>query len=260
MPTMMKIAIALIVLGLLLCAIGIATGVLGRRRRKPRRPAAESLGSGDQTPSNPKLNTAPAVNIENAASTSQPRAAGGAGGAAAAKRQRRDEHGRLVFIQEGRTRFEIEDLLRASAEVLGSGTFGSSYKATLCEGPAVVVKRFKDMNGVGREDFSEHMRRLGRLAHPNLLPLVAYLYKKEEKLVTDYIVNGSLAQLLHGTLHIALHRIACDLNYLLQADSLIDRSMWLQVTEGRCWIGGSGCGSSRARRGGWRTSTTSCRC
>jgi hypothetical protein len=106
-----------------------------------------------------------------------------------------------VFIQEGRTRFEIEDLLRASAEVLGSGNFGSSYKATLCEGPAVVVKRFKDMNGVGREDFSEHMRRLGRLAHPNLLPLVAYLYKKEEKLlVTDYIVNGSLAQLLHGTL------------------------------------------------------------
>ncbi|OEL25068.1 hypothetical protein BAE44_0013915, partial [Dichanthelium oligosanthes] len=59
---------------------------------------------------------------------------------------------------EGRTRFEIEDLLRALAEVLGSGNFGSSYKATLCEGPAVVVKRFKDMNGVGREDFSEHMR------------------------------------------------------------------------------------------------------
>ncbi|CAN6243240.1 unnamed protein product [Urochloa humidicola] len=204
--TMMKIAIALIVLGLLLCAAGIATGVLGRRRRKPRRrAAAEALGGGggDQTPSNPKLNTAPAVNIENAASTSQPRGGAGAGaaagGAAAGKRQRRDEHGRLVFIQEGRTRFEIEDLLRASAEVLGSGNFGSSYKATLCDGPAVVVKRFKDMNGVGREDFSEHMRRLGRLAHPNLLPLVAYLYKKEEKLlVTDYIVNGSLAQLLHG--------------------------------------------------------------
>ncbi|CAD6251712.1 unnamed protein product [Miscanthus lutarioriparius] len=182
MSTMMKIAIALIILGVLLCATGIASGALGRRKRRPRRAAAERLGSGDQTPSNPKLNTAPAVNIENAASTSQPRAAATAGAAG-----------------EGRTRFEIEDLLRASAEVLGSGNFGSSYKATLCEGPAVVVKRFKDMNGVGREDFSEHMRRLGRLAHPNLLPLVAYLYKKEEKLlVTDYIVNGSLAQLLHG--------------------------------------------------------------
>ncbi|CAN6277708.1 unnamed protein product [Urochloa humidicola] len=199
MSTMMKIAIALIVLGLLLCAVGIATGVLGRRRAAAEGAIGGGGGAGDQTPSNPKLNTAPAVNIENAASTSQPRGGAAAGGAAAAKRQRRDEHGRLVFIQEGRTRFEIEDLLRASAEVLGSGNFGSSYKATLCDGPAVVVKRFKDMNGVGREDFSEHMRRLGRLAHPNLLPLVAYLYKKEEKLlVTDYVVNGSLAQLLHG--------------------------------------------------------------
>ncbi|GJM89859.1 hypothetical protein PR202_ga06083 [Eleusine coracana subsp. coracana] len=81
------------------------------------------------------------------------------------------------------------------AHVLGSGNFGSSYKATLCKGPAVVIKRFKDMNGVAREDFSDHMRRLRRLAHPNLLPLVAYLYKKEEKpLVTDHMVNGSLAQ------------------------------------------------------------------
>jgi hypothetical protein len=112
---------------------------------------------------------------------------------------RRDDHGKLVFIQEGRARFELEDLLRASAEVLGSGNFGASYKATLLDGPSLVVKRFKEMNGVGREDFAEHMRRLGRLAHPNLLPAVAYLYKKEEKLlVTDYMVNGSLAHVLHG--------------------------------------------------------------
>jgi hypothetical protein len=63
----------------------------------------------------------------------------------------------------------------------------------------MVVKRFKDMNGVGREGFSEHMRRLGRLVHTNLLPVVAYLYKKDEKLfITDYMANGSLAHLLHG--------------------------------------------------------------
>lgn len=63
----------------------------------------------------------------------------------------------------------------------------------------MVVKRFKEMNGVGRQDFNEHMRRLGRLVHPNLLPVVAYLYKKDEKLfVTEYMVNGSLAHLLHG--------------------------------------------------------------
>lgn len=57
-----------------------------------------------------------------------------------------------------------------------------------------MVKRFKEMNGVGREDFAEHMRRLGRLAHPNLLPVVAYLYKKEKKLLVTDMANGSLAQ------------------------------------------------------------------
>jgi hypothetical protein len=105
----------------------------------------------------------------------------------------------LVFLQEGRERFELEDLLRASAEVLGSGNFGASYKATLLDGKPMVVKRFKEMNGAGRVDFNEHMRRLGRLVHPNLLPIVAYLYKKDEKLfVTEHMVNGSLAHILHG--------------------------------------------------------------
>uniref|UniRef100_A0A0E0JW73 Protein kinase domain-containing protein n=1 Tax=Oryza punctata TaxID=4537 RepID=A0A0E0JW73_ORYPU len=211
MSTFMTIAVVLIIVGVILAAAGIATGVVGRRKRRRRRPRhAAGEAGGDQTPSNPKLHTAPAVNINRgsaAASTSAAAAATSAaagtaasGGGAAAKRGgRRDEHGRLVFVQESRVRFEIEDLLRASAEVLGSGNFGSSYKATLIEGPAVVVKRFKDMNGVGREDFSEHMRRLGRLSHPNLLPVVAYLYKKDEKLViTDYITNGSLAHFLHG--------------------------------------------------------------
>ncbi|KAE8770034.1 pollen receptor-like kinase 4 [Hordeum vulgare] len=203
MSTFTIIVILLIVLGVLLAAAGIAMGVLGRRRRRRRRAkrtdGCVTLPNGEVTPSNPVLETAPAVSISQATVVG-PTAASASGGGGPAKRgTRRDEHGRLVFIQESRVRFEIEDLLRASAEVLGSGNFGSSYKATLQEGPEVVVKRFKDMNGVGREDFSEHMRRLGRLAHPNLVPLVAYLYKKEEKLlITDYVVNGSLAQLLHG--------------------------------------------------------------
>ncbi|ONK70619.1 uncharacterized protein A4U43_C05F35630 [Asparagus officinalis] len=106
---------------------------------------------------------------------------------------------KLTFLQDGGERFELQDLLRASAEVLGSGNFGSSYKAVLIEGPSVAVKRFKEMNRVGREDFQEHMRRLGRLSHPNVLPLVAYYYRKEEKLIiTNYILNGSLAHMLHG--------------------------------------------------------------
>lgn len=112
-----------------------------------------------------------------------------------------DQHqpGKLSFVDEKRQKFDLQDLMRASAEVLGSGNFGASYKAVLVDGEALVVKRFKQMNGIAREDFHEHMRRLGRLKHPNLLPLVAYLYRKEEKLlVSDFVTNGSLATLLHG--------------------------------------------------------------
>ncbi|XP_057968218.1 pollen receptor-like kinase 4 [Malania oleifera] len=115
------------------------------------------------------------------------------------EKAKKSEQGKLTFVREDRERFDMQDMLRASAEVLGSGNFGASYKAAVFGGQAVVVKRFKLMNNVGREEFQEHMRRLGRLRHQNLLPLVAYYYRKEEKLlVFDFVQNGSLASHLHG--------------------------------------------------------------
>ncbi|GLT80307.1 hypothetical protein SLA2020_517540 [Shorea laevis] len=106
---------------------------------------------------------------------------------------------KVSFVREDREKFDLRDLLKASAEILGSGCFGASYKAVLTSvGQVIVVKRFKQMNNVGKEEFQEHMRRIGRLSHPNLIPLVAYYYRKEEKLlVTDYVQNGSLAVHLH---------------------------------------------------------------
>ncbi|KAL6646168.1 hypothetical protein ACP70R_017776 [Stipagrostis hirtigluma subsp. patula] len=126
---------------------------------------------------------------------------GGAGAAAAGGTVRKGvEQGRLTYVRDDRGRFfELQDLLKATAEVLGTANLGVCYRATLMSGHSVVVKRFKEMNRVGREDFEEHMRRLGRLTHPNLLPLVAYYYRKEEKLlIHDYVPNRSLANLLHG--------------------------------------------------------------
>ncbi|RZC27753.1 pollen receptor-like kinase 2 isoform X2 [Glycine soja] len=106
---------------------------------------------------------------------------------------------RLLFVRDDREKFDYNELFRASAKMLGSGCFSSSYKVALLDGPEMVVKRFKQMNNVGREEFDEHMRRIGRLNHPNLLPLVAYYYRKVEKLlVTDFVHNGSLAVRLHG--------------------------------------------------------------
>lgn len=109
--------------------------------------------------------------------------------------------GKLSFLRDDAEKFDLPDLLKASAEVLGSGYFGSSYKAALMTGKMMVVKRFRHMNNVGKEEFQEHMRRLGRLRHNNLLPVVAFYYRKEEKLlVSEYVDNVSLAVHLHGML------------------------------------------------------------
>lgn len=121
---------------------------------------------------------------------------------------------RLTVLAEDRDPFDLQDLLTASAEILGSGTFGSSYKAVLNSTVTLVVKRYKQMNLVAREDFHEHMRRLGRLTHPHLLPLVAYYYRKEEKLlVNDYVPNGSLASQLHCKFDSAMIILECDYSY-----------------------------------------------
>nr|GME14905.1 pollen receptor-like kinase 2 [Ipomoea batatas] len=105
---------------------------------------------------------------------------------------------RLTFLRDDRERFDLASLLKASAEILGSGVFGSTYKAALNDGPVLVVKRFRQMNHVGKEDFYEHMRRLGSLNHKNLVPIAAFYYRKEEKLlVADYVQNVSLAVHLH---------------------------------------------------------------
>ncbi|KAE8668229.1 putative leucine-rich repeat receptor-like protein kinase [Hibiscus syriacus] len=108
------------------------------------------------------------------------------------------ERGRMVFF-EGVRRFELEDLLRASAEMLGKGGFGTAYKAVLDDGNVLAVKRLKDANVGVKREFEQQMEVLGRLRHPHLVSLKAYYFAREEKLlVYDYMPNGSLFWLLHG--------------------------------------------------------------
>ncbi|GMI97251.1 pollen receptor like kinase 1 [Hibiscus trionum] len=107
---------------------------------------------------------------------------------------------KLTFMSDDdRDKFDLQDLLNGSAEILGSGCFGSSYRTSLPDETAMVVKMYKQMNGVRKEDFQEHMRRIGRLRHKNVLTLVAYYYRKDEKLfVCDFVQNCSLAVHLHA--------------------------------------------------------------
>ncbi|KAL6614947.1 hypothetical protein ACP70R_037217 [Stipagrostis hirtigluma subsp. patula] len=123
-----------------------------------------------------------------------------AAAAAAAAGAGAGEQSRLVFVGKGAGySFDLEDLLRASAEVLGKGSVGTSYKAVLEEGTTVVVKRLKDV-AVARREFDAHMESLGKVEHRNVLPVRAYYYSKDEKLlVYDYLPNGSLSAMLHGS-------------------------------------------------------------
>nr|POE57151.1 putative leucine-rich repeat receptor-like protein kinase [Quercus suber] len=75
-----------------------------------------------------------------------------------------EESRNLVFMED-EPAFDIRDVLRASAEGLGKGIFGNSYKAK----------------------------------HSNLLPLLAYYYSNEEKfLLYNYAAKGNLFDRIHG--------------------------------------------------------------
>ncbi|KHN08297.1 Putative inactive receptor kinase [Glycine soja] len=108
------------------------------------------------------------------------------------------EKNKIVFFEGCNLAFDLEDLLRASAEVLGKGTFGTVYKAALEDATTVAVKRLKDVT-VGKREFEQQMEMVGCIRHDNVASLRAYYYSKEEKLmVYDYYEQGSVSSMLHG--------------------------------------------------------------
>ncbi|KAI9113493.1 hypothetical protein K1719_015420 [Acacia pycnantha] len=64
------------------------------------------------------------------------------------------------------------------AEVLGKGTFGTAYKATMEDGPAVAVKRLRDVT-ISDSEFKEKIEAVGAMDHENLVPLKAYYYNRD---------------------------------------------------------------------------------
>lgn len=110
----------------------------------------------------------------------------------------RDDGNRIVFFEGCRYAFDLEDLLRSSAEVLGKGTFGTAYKAILEDGTPVAVKRLKEVSA-GRREFEQQMEVVGKIRHENVVELRGYYYSKDEKLmIYDYYSRGSVYTLLHG--------------------------------------------------------------
>ncbi|XP_022922985.1 probable inactive receptor kinase At2g26730 [Cucurbita moschata] len=109
-----------------------------------------------------------------------------------------DGGGKLIFMEEGEN-FQLGDLLKASAEGLGKGIFGNSYKAMLEGRSPIVVKRLRDLKPLSVDEFMKQVQLIAKKRHPNLLPLVAYFYTKEEKLLLyKYAEKGNLFDRIHG--------------------------------------------------------------
>ncbi|XVF09369.1 hypothetical protein REPUB_Repub07fG0086800 [Reevesia pubescens] len=106
--------------------------------------------------------------------------------------------GELEFFDKNIPVFDLDDLLRASAEVLGKGKLGTTYKATLESGIVVAVKRVKDKNGLRKKEFIQQMQLLGKLRHQNLAQIISFYNSKEEKLIIyEFVPNSNLFELLH---------------------------------------------------------------
>ncbi|KAJ4967054.1 hypothetical protein NE237_018903 [Protea cynaroides] len=110
--------------------------------------------------------------------------------------------GSLVFCAGETHAYSLEQLMRGSAEMLGKGTIGTTYKAVLDNHLIVSVKRLDIVKTAitSREMFERHMESVGGLRHPNLVSLRAYFQTKEERLlIYDYQPNGSVFSLIHGS-------------------------------------------------------------
>ncbi|CAL5029657.1 unnamed protein product [Urochloa decumbens] len=193
------VAVGTVLAALLLCAI-IAMKRSNKRRRRPSSALYASPNPKKSAPAsevsrgNADMGYVECVPDEETAAIMVPEE----------KARRLEKSGCLTFCAGEASSYSLEQLMRASAEVLGRGSVGTTYKAVLDGRLVVIVKRL-DAAKIGpaaleAEAFEQNMDAVGRLRHPNLVPLRAFFQAKEERLlVYDYQPNGSLYSLIHGS-------------------------------------------------------------
>jgi len=106
--------------------------------------------------------------------------------------------GELVRIDKG-LNFELDELLRASAYVLGKSGLGIVYKVVLGNGVPVAVRRLGEGGEQRYKEFAAEVMAIGKVKHPNVVRLRAYYWAHDEKLlISDFISNGNLTHALRG--------------------------------------------------------------
>ncbi|KAG0487392.1 hypothetical protein HPP92_009487 [Vanilla planifolia] len=108
------------------------------------------------------------------------------------------EHVDLVSL-DPHVSFNLDELLKASAFVLGKSEVGTLYKVVLEDGLILAVRRLGEGRQQSFKEFQNEVEAIGRVRHPNIVRLRAYYWSLEEKLlIYDYIPNGNLSSAIHG--------------------------------------------------------------
>ncbi|KAI4348391.1 hypothetical protein L6164_009120 [Bauhinia variegata] len=100
--------------------------------------------------------------------------------------------------------------------LIGTGGFGSTYKAELCPGFLVAIKRLSLGRFQGIQQFETEIRTLGRIRHKNLVTLIGYYVGEAEMfLIYNYLSGGNLEAFIHDKLEKVqwpiIHKIAIDI-------------------------------------------------
>ncbi|KAL3592585.1 hypothetical protein D5086_011225 [Populus alba] len=90
--------------------------------------------------------------------------------------------------------------------IIGDGSFGLVYKATLYNGSTVAIKKLDPDAFQGFREFRAEMETLGELRHGNIVKILGYCVSDRDRvLILEFVERGSLDQWIHDTSVDGLH-------------------------------------------------------
>ncbi|KAE8701834.1 peroxidase 12-like [Hibiscus syriacus] len=82
--------------------------------------------------------------------------------------------------------------------IIGEGSFGYVYKATLSNGVTVAIKKLDPNAFQGLREFRAEMETLGKLRHDNIVKILGFCSSGLDRvLIYEFIERGSLDQLMY---------------------------------------------------------------
>ncbi|KAL5547498.1 hypothetical protein UlMin_002729 [Ulmus minor] len=109
----------------------------------------------------------------------------------------------VVIFEKPLLNITFADLLSATSNfdrgtLLAEGKFGPVYRGFLPGGIHVAVKVLVHGSTLTEQEAARELEYLGRIKHPNLVPLTGYCLAGDQRLaIYDYMENGNLQNLLH---------------------------------------------------------------